>query len=337
MVKKYLKCDRICELRIYCRMVEHTIEQSSGNITPLTEENEPQSREASAKEHVIIYSRNNGDQSPWTQIEDESVDLVVTQNETTEQTDANGDEAIQQIEQTDQVKTDETTNQLTNENDGDLDESTEQINLSPEANQVAPKAEDVSEQTTNSVDDASGEEKFDELQENSEEALTEKPKEERTSWSRGSVADTSGNPSETTVDVSENDLSKQFASSTAKEVEILENVEVAPSKEEDMKVVYGTDPPQEDNFQSTQRNWSADTTIRSKSDPQLDWEGRQSSANIRYVIAKSSNSADSALKKDNAPKDNKPAKKKASKDPGEIEYDFSNRLTNSFIFCNSDN
>ena len=160
-------------------------------------------------------------------------------------------------------------------------------------------------------DEASGEaneKPTDETVDESVEKPFEEPVEERPSWSRGAKSE------ETVIQVDENvnqsDLSKQFQNTNALEENIVNKVNVEADDSTEMKVVYGTDDVADDKHQQIQRNWSAESAIRNQPNPNVNWEKRESSGKIRYVIEKSDKPTEPVIPEEDVKPDDDELKKK---------------------------
>lgn len=88
---------------------------------------------------------------------------------------------------------------------------------------------------------------------------------------------------ELSTEEKESDISKTFKSIPATDADFFRNTNMKPEDGEMMQVVYGRDPPLDKAAIPGKRVWSANNA-NEMPDPQLDWEGRKSSGNIRYVL-----------------------------------------------------
>lgn len=310
------------------------------------------SSETSVTERVIIYSR--GEEQQWTQF-DEQQKLASEKEEKDEEgdhnlsttTEAASSEAINQdggtFEEGESSASLIATEKNANEQSEEAVESGNVINEGNEASGVGDaNAIDTTTggERTEVKDEKTVEEKGEEnaarligddkgKSPNSDDLKeTKKGEEGVLVWSK--PADDVIEQAAATGDKSEEALSQQFKSGQPKEGTLASgNLQTSEDPGEMMQVVYGRDAPEEDDSERAKRSWTAkDADNRNLSssqsaDPQLDWEGRKSSGNIRYVMNEpQSQSADSAI----APKKGSAKSKVAAKRP-------ENEAGSSYFIC----
>lgn len=137
---------------------------------------------------------------------------------------------------------------------------------------------------------AKGEENLENLAKGEENLEQQRP-----SWSRDGAnieADTLQlDPKALAGKDKESVASEQFKSAPAAESDLVvgkigESKSAVQDKkeEEPAKIVHGHDPPIDDGQQARAFQWSADSATRAQGDPQLDWENRQSTGDVQYVM-----------------------------------------------------
>lgn len=263
-------------------------------------------------ERVIIYSR--GEEQQWTQFDEQqklASEEEGRENHEPTTSQAATSEAINQDDKTEDRGTapDDATEKNANEQPEEAVESGDVINEANEAASVADAnaldtavavagSEMAQVSQTNAEDKGAVEEKGEsgQIEEDNKKApngddLKEKVGEGVLAWSKPAddvIEQAAG-------DKSEQALSQQFNSRESMEGSLAKGNlgDTSEDPGEMMKVVYGRDAPAEDDSAKDAPN---PNTVSSKPDPQLNWEGRKSSANIRYVINEpQSQSEDSAL------------------------------------------
>ena len=306
-------------------IMENSVQQSMAKDA--TEEKEEVTAAVSetaptSAERVIVYSR--GEDQQWTQFDEEKK----AEDETNEASEAINqyanataaaliatEETVEDSSEEQEPSAPAETKSETMENGGDV------IN---EANEAANAALDTT--TAAETSQTNGGEAVEGNDNGGDSTAEKKEGDESLAWNKPADDVIEQAVAAAAGDHSERALSQQFKGVEPKESIIARVADLKSSTSDGdagqmMQVVYGRDAPAlDDEATRRKRSWTPkpDSAGRtevgsSQSDPQLNWEGRKSSANTRYVMNEPlSQSADSAMKKG---ADESTVKKMAAKRP----------------------
>lgn len=306
-------------------IMENSVQQSMAKDA--TEEKEEVTAAVSetaptSAERVIVYSR--GEDQQWTQFDEEKK----AEDETNEASEAINqyanataaaliatEETVEDSSEEQEPSAPAETKSETMENGGDvINEANEAANAALDTTTAAETSQ------TNGGDAVKGDD-------NGGDPTAEKEEgDESLAWNKPADDVIEQAVAAAAGDHSERALSQQFKGVEPKESIIARVADLKSSTSDGdagqmMQVVYGRDAPAlDDEATRRKRSWTPkpDSAGRtevgsSQSDPQLNWEGRKSSANTRYVMNEPlSQSADSAMKKG---ADESTVKKMAAKRP----------------------